>query len=267
MKYYKNYNLKNSFNFSCIVNEIWFPENYDELEDIKNKRSDASIVADGTNVVFKPRVAKLISLKKMPSWIYFIKDNDEVQVLVSSNFKLQRLVEHSIENNYSGLEGLYGIPGTIGGAIVGNSGSGEYAISYYLKEITVLKNKILIPFYKRELNFSRRYSILQDVDYIVTNAKFCFPNKKINKKEIEKAKQHRNNFPKYPSVGGIFKNWHELKSYKNELIGLREGGLSVSNMLNIIQNDNNGTYEDFINLTTKILNIVKKPLELEIKII
>lgn len=267
MRYYQDYKLKNSFHLYSVISEIWFPENYCELEHLKIKYPHVSVIADGTNIIFRPIIQKLICLREMPSWVYSVNDDKEVRVLVSSNFKLHKLVQHSIDNNYTGLEGLYGIPGTVGGAIVGNSGSGEYAISNYLQGITVLKDNRLIPVYKHELNFKRRYSILKDSDYIVTNARFCFPNKKINKDELDKAKQHRNNFPKYPSVGGIFLNWHDMKPYENQLIGLNVNDAEVSSMINIIINKGNATYMDVMNLIYLIRQIVKKQLELEVKII
>jgi UDP-N-acetylenolpyruvoylglucosamine reductase len=101
---------------------------------------------------------------------------------------------------------------------------------------------------------------------VVTDICFTFPKKAISKEKLEKAKIHRKKIP-YPSAGGIFVNWHELKPYQDKLIGLTEGGMKVSDMVNIIHNYGNGTYVDIMTLIYKIEDIVKKPLELEVKIL
>jgi len=269
MKYYKYYNLKNSFNLSCIVNEIYFPEDCMDLSYLILKFPNISIIADGTNIIFQPNIDKLICLRNMPNNInYYNQKNDEVYMKIDSNYKIYDLVQSSIDNNFTGVEGLCGIPGTIGGAIYGNSGSGDCTISDYLLDVAIMNEmgdlEILT---KDELNFKRRYSILKDNKFIITNARFIFPNKPFDLEKLNRAKQHRLSLPKYPSVGGIFSNWHELKAYKKKLIGLKVGDAEVSEQINIIVNKGNATYQDIITLIDKIKHIIKTPLILEAQII
>jgi len=268
MQYYKNYILKNSLKLPCYVNQIWFPETYYELIDIFTKEKEAPIIADCTNIVCRPEVEKAICLTKMPKDIDLINDsNNKFVILCNANVKSNIFVSYLLLSGIGGYENLFGMPGRLGSAIYGNSGSGDTCFSDYLTFIlTIDRNGNEHCFNKEDLNFKRRYSILQEMNYVITEICFTFPKKEINKEKLEKAKVHRKNIP-YSSIGGIFINWHELNPYKNKLIGLTEGGMKVSDMVNIIHNYGNGTYEDFIKLQTKIINIVKEPLISEFKIL
>jgi len=269
MQYYYNYNLKNSFNLPCQVSQIWFPETHFELRDILIKEPTANIVADCTNILCKPQVDKVINLTLMPKKINLINDsNNQYVILCNSNVKSNIFIQYLLLSQIGGYEDLYGLPGTLGGAIYGNSGSGATCISDYLTFVICLDkkgNEYVLN--KEELNFKRRYSILQDLNYVITDICFTFPKQEIDKNKLEKTKQHRKNFPNYPSAGGIFKNWIELKSYVNQLIRLKINDAEVSHMANIIVNKGNATFEDIMNLINKIKIIVNKPLELEVKII
>jgi len=268
MLYYKNYNLKNSFNLPCIVKEIYFPETYYELIDIYTKEKEAPIVADCTNIVCRPEVEKAISLTKMPQSIDLINDsNDKAVILCNANVKSNTFVAYLSLSGIGGYENLYGMPGRLGSAIYGNSGSGDICFSDNLTFVlTIDENGREHCFNKEDLKFQRRYSILQEMNHVITDICFTFPKKEINLEELSKAKIHRKKIP-YPSVGGCFVNWHGLKPYQDKLIGLTEGGMRISDMVNIIHNYGNGTYEDFLKLQTKIINIVKQPLIPEFKIL
>jgi len=267
MKHYKNYNLKNSFNLPCIVKEIWFPETYYELKDIFSTQKDAVIVADCTNIVCKPEVDKVICLTQMPKDINLIDDNNKYVILCNANVKSNVFIQYLLFRGIGSYENLYGIPGRLGSAIYGNSGSGDTCFSDCLTSVlTIDKDGNEYCFNKENLKFGRRYSILQDMNNIITDICFTFPKKAIDKEKLENAKEHRKKIPT-SSVGGIFKNWHILKPYQKQLIGLKEGDMEISDMVNIIHNYGNGTYEDFIKLQTKIINIVKEPLIPEFKIL
>ena len=62
----------------------------------------------------------------------------DVSLVVEAGAPLQRLVHYATENGYSGIEGLAGIPGTVGGAICGNSGSFGYEMKDVLVSIEIM---------------------------------------------------------------------------------------------------------------------------------
>ena len=270
MFYSQNYNLinNNSFRLKSQANEIWFPKNLFELKEVlaRLKYKKFFLLAGGTNVLLAPKIKSVISLKYMPKRLCL--GDKKREIIVSANYSTARFVNKLIRFSIRGFEGLYGIPGTIGGAVVMNAGSGKYAISDYISEVETIDYKGCYHFYsKKSLKFARRYSLLQDKKEVIINVKFIVPTGKVNQSELNKAIEHRKTIPHYPSAGGIWKNWHTLKPYANELIGLRVGDAEVSKSVNIIVNRGNASFDDIIILVNKIGKIVKESLEMEVKII
>lgn len=265
MQYFVNYSLKkhNSFRLNSIAGVCYFPQNEKDLKEVINKK--IPIIAGGTNVLLSPYIEEVVCLNYMPKYINKIKKSE---IQTSATFLTSNFISKCALFGVTGLEGLFGIPGTIGGAVVMNAGSGIHTITDYVKKVkTINSNGTIKTYNKKDLYLARRYSILQDKNEIVTEVTFKLNPGQVNTKKLEAAKKHRRNFPKYPSAGGMFKNWHALKPYKDQLIGLKVGGAEVSQMVNIIINKHNACFEDIIKLINKIEEIVPKKLEKEIKVI
>jgi len=265
MKYYQNYSLKNhnSFRLESIAKEIWFPKSTKDLRNILVDLKDKQffILSGGTNVLLKPVINRLICLTEMPTYITSLHTN---KTSVSANYSTSVFVNIVL----NGFEGLYGIPGKIGGAIVMNAGSGKYAISDHIVSVTTMDLEGHIYTYtKEDMKFERRSSILQGKKEIVLEAVFDTSIDTVDEVELEKAKQHRKTIPTSPSAGGCFKNWHSLKPYEKELIGLNVGDAVVSEKVNIIVNKGNATYDNIMDLIGVIQSQVEDILQLEIKII
>ena len=185
MKHYKNYNLTNynSFHLSSIAKEIWFPQSIKDLQEVLKllKKKKFFILGGGTNVILKPYISRIISLKYMPKYLKFdyLKGTE-----VSSNYPTSTFLNTMIRHNVSGFEGLYGIIGEIGGAVVMNSGSGKYSISDNIIFVTAMDyNGNYHDYAKKDLKLGRRYSIFQDKKEIIIKAfeeKIC---QKSNKEE------------------------------------------------------------------------------------
>jgi len=168
------------------------------------------------------------------------------------------------QNGCEGGEWLIGIPGTIGGAVFMNAGSGKLWISKYLLSVQVLDTKNL-SIYKLEaknLIFKYRFSSFQTNKFAILKANFMFRPNKNSKEIIEKTKQNlknKTNSQPYhlPSFGSVFKN--PINDYAGRLIdevglkGFPIGGAQVSNMhSNFIVNNGNATSEDIYQLITVI---------------
>ena len=168
------------------------------------------------------------------------------------------------QNGCEGGEWLIGIPGTIGGAVFMNAGSGNLWTSKYLLSVQVLdtKNLSIYKLDKENLIFKYRFSSFQTNELVILKANFMFrPNKNI--KEItEKTKQNlknKTNVQPYhlPSFGSVFKN--PTDNYAGKLIedlglkGFSIGGAQVSNMhSNFIVNNGDATSEEIYRLITVI---------------
>jgi UDP-N-acetylmuramate dehydrogenase len=269
MQYYRNFDLTNynSFHLHSIANEIWFPENFGELDKLLIQLKDKKfyILARGTNVLLTEIVDKIICLSHMPKRIHSYNGN---LFLVDANAILNDFVKTLMAKNLTGAEELLGIPGTVGGAIVGNSGSGSCVISNYLCSIaTVNRSGEFKTLTKEMLNYKRRYSLLQDLDNIVLMASFQFFRSGIDKNLIQKTTEYRKKFPKGFSAGGIFKNWYALKPYETLIRNIPAKNIHVSEHLNVLINNGNATVNEILNYINTVKTIVAEPLEVEIKIL
>ena len=168
------------------------------------------------------------------------------------------------QNGCEGGEWLIGIPGTIGGAVFMNAGSGNLWISKYLLSVQVLdtKNFSIYELDKVNLIFKYRFSSFQTNKFPILKANFMFrPNKSI-KNITNKTKQNlreKTNTQPYhlPSFGSVFKN--PTNNYAGKLIeevglkGFSIGGAQVSNMhSNFIVNNGDATSEEIYQLITVI---------------
>ena len=167
----------------------------------------------------------------------------------------------------SGCEGgewLIGIPGTIGGAVFMNAGSGKLWISQHLLSIQVLDVETLSIYELEKENFifKYRFSSFQTNKFIILSANFLFRPKKNIKKITDKTKENlkkkTDSQPYYlPSFGSVFKN--PSNNYAGKLIeevgfkGFSIGGAQVSKMhSNFIVNNGNATSEEIYQLITVI---------------
>ncbi len=110
------------------------------------------------------------------------------------------------------MENLYGIPGTLGGAIRGNAGAFGSQISDFVESVTILniKNLKILNLKKQKCNFKYRSSLFkQNHNLIIVSAKFNLTKGNIKKSQklINKILQQRNILQdNQPSAGCIFKN-------------------------------------------------------------
>lgn len=128
------------------IAELW-PENLADLELIPQlmQKYGGTLypLGRGSNVLAKdgdlPLV--LLRLEKMGTMLNLkiseSEDNTEVIVQAGAGVSLRCLMRFCLENGLSGLEGMVGIPGTLGGAVAMNAGSFGSVIGKKIKSITV----------------------------------------------------------------------------------------------------------------------------------
>ena len=229
-----------------------------KLNDLKYR-----IIGAGSNLLIKNTFHKGLTLctRKLKKIIInrlsgFVEAECGVMLPLMANL----LAQHGCE----GGEWLIGIPGTIGGAVFMNAGSGELWISNYLLSVKVLdtNNLSIYELSKENLLFKYRFSSFQTNQLVILSANLMFrPNKEINK-IIEKTKQNLKKKTKaqpyhVPSFGSVFRN--PTNYYAGKLIeevglkGFSIGGAQVSKMhANFIVNNGNATSEEIYQLITVI---------------
>lgn len=175
---------------------------------LKNNSYKYIILGKGSNVILPDENYEgvIILLDNITN----ISINNNI-VEVESGIILTKFINTLINNNLGGLENLFGIPGTLGGAIVGNAGCYGSVISDYLIEVTYLENNEIKVFDAKECDFKYRDSIFKkDKNKIVLSAKFELvkSNKEemLNKIKMNMQKRKEHQPLEYPNAGSVFRN-------------------------------------------------------------
>jgi UDP-N-acetylmuramate dehydrogenase len=233
------------------------------------------ILGSGSNLLVKDKGIRGVVIKLVGDFKK-IQLFDNCRIVAKAGVLLQKLVNFSCKNVLSGLEFAVGIPGTIGGAVVGNAGIKDKSISNLITAVSVLdkgKIKKLLP---KDCEFSYRNSnlkkfIILDVEILLTKNKFCSIVY-----NLDKYKQKRRNTQPISSksAGCIFKNLEGFAAGKliddAGLKGTRIGGAYISHKhANFILNDGTASANDILNLIALIKEKVfdKFGIELEEEII
>ena len=176
---------------------------------------------------------------------------------------LSRLCAFAAENSLSGAEALYGIPGSVGGAVYMNAG----AYGSEIKDILVSADFIGLDGETGTLEgvggYAYRRSPFTDSDKIITSATFAF--KKGDRAEIEakmadiKVRRADKQPLNYPSAGSVFKRpeGYFAAALIDEagLKGTTVGGAQVSEKhAGFIVNTGKSTTADI----TRLIEIVKE---------
>ena len=182
---------------------------------LKEKNYNYYVVGNLSNIIFRDGLIKtpIINIKKYDK-ITVNELENSIKVDACCGISIYKFANYiSYKKNITGLEGLIGIPGLLGGAIVMNASSYDSYISEYLKEINFLnKDCEKVKIRKEDAQLEWRSSFFQNKEkLIILNAVFEFPKKNllennIINRNIEKVKMHRSIFQekKLPNLGSLF---------------------------------------------------------------
>ncbi len=129
-----------------------------------------------------------------------------------SGLNLDTLINIAIEHNLSGLEPLGGLPGTIGGAVWGNSGTHEITISTFIEWVDYLDSKgDLYRYYPINETTNYRTSYFKEHSYFIYEVALRLhfnKNSSLARLNKEKSRLERLQKGEYdlPSAGCMFKN-------------------------------------------------------------
>tara|TARA_Y100001958_G_C21239197_1_gene566421 strand:- start:1527 stop:2432 length:906 start_codon:yes stop_codon:yes gene_type:complete len=291
----KKYN-KNIFNNAKLSNYSWFnlggpaeylfkPENknqiIDFLEENKKNNLKITILGAGSNTLIRDNGVKGVVIKLGSSFSEIkLLENNIIEVGAAT---LDRKVSNfAKDNNIGNFEFLSCIPGSIGGAIVMNSGCYGNDISKVLVSIKVIDINECIEreINRDEINFFYRGSNLSR-DFIIISAKLkgiFVSSNIIEKKQSELIEKKKISQPsQIKTCGSTFKNligekkaWQIIKEAGCHL--MKEGDATISEKhCNFFVNNGNAKSADIEKLIEKVKQTVKDKtginLDLEIKII
>ncbi len=219
-------------------------------------------LGNGTNVIVGDRglddaIIRMTKVRQM----HFKKTAEGAIAEVAGGTSLARFIRESVERGLAGLEKLYGIPGTVGGAIKMNAGSFGVRISDHLRSVTYMDSLKRIG--KREIEacgFGYRTSGFTSSESILSGLFELHDGEKAHlKKEMEYvwSERWRKHPMEFPSAGSVFKNisgnpaWTYID--KAGLRGLRIGDACISEKHpNFIVNLGNATAADIVSLIRKV---------------
>ena len=226
-------------------------------------KQKCQIIGAGSNLLINNIFIKglVICTKKMKSLT--IEPYSGI-VEAEAGVMLPTLSNSLAKNGLQGAEWAVGIPGTLGGAIYMNAGTGNLSLAKNLISVKVvnIKNYEIINIEKKDINFEYRFSSFQNNDLAIISAKLHFePNGNVEKliqttKNNLKLKTEAQPYHQ-PSFGSVFKN--PKNNYAAKLIddmglkGFKVGGAEISTMhSNFIINKFSASSKDIYELITVI---------------
>ncbi len=293
MKINDKVNIKNytTLGIGGIVQHEFILEEKNDVDALAQKLQEVKLpfilLGGGSNVLIQDNELDCVLIKDVidsKKEIKIVKeDKDSVYLDVPSGVFLPLFVKFCEKHGFSGLEGLAGVPGRMGGALAMNAG----AFSCQMQDIFISAN-IFSPnhgiknYTYEECNFAyRHFSLKEDVDYKIHLSMLLKMKKSSSDKVSETTKQ---NFIKKKAsqplaektAGCAFKN--PLNNAAGKLIdevglkGYRIGDMGFSSVhANFLTNYKNASYNNAIELIElakeKVLSRFNIQLETEIRIL
>lgn len=260
------------------------PEDLDDLKQVlsfcKKENLPFFIMGNGSKLLVKDEGLRGVVIKLGHSFKSI--ENDGNQIKVGAGVDLTTLIDFATEKGFPGLEFLFGIPGTIGGAIARNVSAFGETLSQKVLSVKVLDgNNSCLALSKKDIDFGYRTStFLDNKDWIIIEVRLeLWPGKKeeivLRSKEAREKKILTQPLS-FPSAGCIFKNPSSHPAgfliQQAGCLGMKVGNAQVSlQHANFIINKGNATAGDVINLIEKVRKKVKDKfaisLQLELEVI
>lgn len=190
---------------------VAFPKSQEELtfclSILKRNNLDFKIIGCGSNLLAPSRKINLIIVctKEMS---FDIKQEGNI-VSVSSGVSLGQFIMWCANNGLSGLENLYGIPATIGGAVVMNAGAFNVSIFDKLQSVKIFENGKTLSILARDIKIDYHWTELLNSGKVVLEANFKLENdsqENIFSRLKEIAQKRSEKQPTGKSAGSVFKN-------------------------------------------------------------
>ena len=286
MEIVKNAKMKEYSNMKVggTAKELIFIDDKNELKEVLQTRNNIFLLGNGTNTLINDGNLDIsfLSLKRLKNITVEKKvrnenkENNYDLVRVEAGLDLDDLIEFMEKNDYSGLENITGIPGSVGGLVNMNGGAYGTEIFDCIEEVEVCKNDgKIIKIKTTDLNFKYRTTEIKENKWIVISALFKFGFGFDKAASEDKRQQRKVKHPlDLPNLGSTFKNPKgkfaaRLISDAN-LKGYRVGDAAVSTKHpNFVTNLGNATFNDVISVIEHVKEVVfeKFGVKLETEII
>lgn len=267
--------IKNTYKLKCHAKYFYQPNNVLELKETINNLDNNNIkwylLGDGSNIILPSEDfdGAIINLNNLNE--YYL---DDEYVFAYAGINLNCFINNMIDENIINFSELYGIPGTLGGALYGNAGANKKEIYDDLVSVLVYDGEVKL-INKEDIQYSYRNTMFKNTKTIILAGVFRivkgdqFKAKEIIKENMlsRKIKQPL----EFPNAGSVFKNPENLSAGKLidecNLKGLKVGGAMVSEKhANFIINFDNATSSDIISLIEIIKKTVKEKKNIDLNL-
>ena len=254
---------------------IIYPNSIDafvQLMTYINRKYKYFILGNGTNSYFQNYYDGVIISTKLLNEINVHKS----EIIAESGALLNNCAEFASKNSLTGLEFIYGIPGSIGGGLYMNSSAFGSMISYVVSKCLVYDTKscYICELNNNEMDFYEKHSIFMSKRYIVLKAYFNLRpgnHKSISDLMDTYIKKREQSQPlNQPSAGSAFKR--PIGNYASKLIdeaglkGYTIGGAQISTKhAGFIVNLGNATADDVKSLIDFIQKEIKKRFDVNLE--
>ena len=218
-------------------------------------------IGGGTNLLVSdaPVRAFVISSVGFQGLSVLDEGRQEATVEAGAGVSLSSLLTFCMRKGFAGLEGLRGIPGSVGGAVCGNAGAFGRRMEDSVRTVTVMTGAGAVKrVIKDRIGFAYRGTGLPEGDFIIS-ARLAFTRDdpgRIKKRMDEFFREKKNTQPLMGrSAGCVFKNPEGGLPPAGKLIedaglkGARRGDIEVSAIhANFFLNRGRGTASDFLAL-------------------
>ena len=259
------------------------PKNLKDLQIFlrnNNQHLPIIVIGSGSNLLIRDKGFDGVVIKFGKDFDYIKINNDIINCGPATQKSL--LAEYAANNNLTGFEFLYCIPGTVAGGVIMNSGCYGSDISKVVLSISAIDmNGEIKIIDNKDINFSYRHSSLTK-NQIITNIEMKGSSLEKNKVlEIMKNLKNKKDLEqpqKIKTGGSTFKNPNNSNKKAWQLIkesgcaDLKVGGIKLSNLhCNFLENLGKASSEDAENLIESIKKEVFKKtninLELELEVV
>lgn len=183
------------------------------LELLRSVAAPYKVIGGCTNIIASDEGFEGVIIRNRTSSINI--DPNSGRVIVDSGVPLSLMIMNAATAGLGGLEPLYGIPGTVGGAIINNAGAHGVAISDFLRSASVAYSAEKIENCSTQwFGFKYRQSNLkykkEDFPPVILSAIFQFQRRKNEDLVDNLAKYKKWRVEKQPigakTTGSVFRN-------------------------------------------------------------
>ena len=260
-----------SYKIGGVAREVYFPTNANELHDVVKTLIGSGtpyfLLGGGSNVLVGDRFwdGAVIITTSMNG-----NESFDDHIVCGAGLPSSRVAEIALEKVKTGLEFLYLLPGSVGGALAMNARYDMTSISDALISFTAVHpEKGLKEFRKNEVDFAYKHTgIIAEGWYICEVVLAWHDGDPANiRKRMEAIGKKRNDDRhfEFPSSGCIFKNDHKRNIQAGKLLdklgfkGFTIGGAQVAYFhANFIINTGNATARDVLSVIEHIEREVEK---------